>query len=294
MKIIYETEIDGSKIKILSRNLDEILKEQKQENNFKGQKIFHPFKTKKINQPYSFKDKRGTIKNRTRTCLVYDNSFESPEIQNLIKEAREIQFKHDGACGYMYYDSKEKYVPYTRYDIKKDKKTGLFKEAKPEWIPCQDKPDDPEATHYPHFRSCFEENNDYKWQLEAFKKFCNSDQFTKHSKSFTCEFMGRKFNYKKSDPVDDDASIVPHGSIILEIPKELRTYDGFLKIFKELPFIEGFVVYCNNNSIFKIRREMYVDNDGKKLEWGNYDFTNSQFKKIVESFSGFSDSVAIK
>ena len=106
----------------------------------------------------------------------------------------------------------------------------------------------------------------YKWHLHAFGLLVKSGKLEGIKKSFTCEYMGKKFNYKKSDGVNEDGVIVPHGLVSLTVPVELRTVDGFKQILEQIPFIEGLIVHGKDDIVWKIRRDMY-HNGSKRMEW---------------------------
>lgn len=244
MEEVFSFDVDDHKIIIKKVPLKLLLEN---DNNFNGQKLMHPFK---------FNDKN-----------CYSNEFTSEGVKDDFQNIKEIHVKHDGACGLMYYDAKEKkYIPYTRYDIKKNKKTGKFGEPQDNWIECEPKPTSDGATHWAHFRSAYEDNKAYKWQIAAFDSLLASQKLNDCTKSFTCEYMGKKCNYTKTDPVDLDSCVIPHGSLVMEVPKELHSFEGFYKLLQSFPIIEGVVIYCEKN-VYKIRRNMYADENNKRLEW---------------------------
>lgn len=257
-------------IKFIQQGLNSLEKQKK----FNGQKLLHPFQTKTIEESNTIYDKfkkKNIVKN-TKT-LIYSEDFLSQEIKNDIEEADRFELKHDGSCGMMFFDG-EKFVPYARYDIKKDT-NGLFGIPPLNSIACEEKPLDILTTHWPHFVQCNKDPKAYKWHLYAFDKMIKSGKVENLKTSFTCEYMGKKFNYKKSDPIEDEGIIVPHGLIILEIPKELRNYEGFFQIFLQIPYIEGLIIYGKNN-LWKIRKNMFFF-DGKRFEW-----PSKESKKLSE------------
>ena len=75
-----------------------------------------------------------------------------------------------------------------------------------------------------------------------------------------------------------------HGSLQISIEKEMRTYDGFKKLFEEIPNIEGVVAYTKKGQ-FKIRRNMF-----ESLEWP----CNVEEMLMNEPLMKLSDSVALK
>lgn len=259
--MIFATDLEhDNKIYNISINKIDIndVIEFQSNKKFTGQKIFHPFKTEKKNF------KKG---NKTYTDLVYTNEFINNQTEEIL--ANSVFFvKHDGSCGYVLWDG-QNYIPYTRYDIKKDKKTKLFAKPQDDWIPCESMPTDELATHWPHFIKC--ENNKHKWHIDAFNNALPILNDIKIKKSFTCEYMGKKFNGNTTDIIDQNGAIVPHCSLQVIFNKNLISYEGFKLIFQNIPFIEGLVAYAffnNHHYVYKIRRDMFVD-DNNKLSWPN-------------------------
>ena len=217
---------------------------------FNGQKLFHLFKRVVLDDTKQYKKH------------VYTNEFGSKDLEKQIKSAR-FFVKHDGMCGFMLFEKDtKKFIPYTRYDNKKNKKTGKFKPVNKEWIQCE--PLDKNATHWPHFRK-LEEKKD-KWQLEAFKLAKASGKLEGITESFTCEYMGKKCNMPPADKLEKNAVIVPHCSIEMFFADDLKTFEGIKKILSYL-CIEGMVVYFENGRIFKILRAMFVKKNKDVLKW---------------------------
>lgn len=240
--IITTFNIGLHKITLTKKSVNEAIQDQ---TIFTGQKLLHPF---------PFITKVETKGKRTITTNTYDTTFRSNDIEQDILNATSFQIKHDGSCGYIKYDST--HIPYARYDVLRDKKTKEF--PKSDFMACEPKPTVSEATHWPHFRNCYTQElskNSYKWHVEAFNKFMlkNPDIV---KKSFTCEFMGKPFNQPRTDPTD--VTLIVHGSIVIDIPKECRTPEGFHEILRLMPYAEGIIVYGNNN-IYKIRRDLFSD-----------------------------------
>jgi hypothetical protein len=108
----------------------------------------------------------------------------------------------------------------------------------------------------------------YKWYIKAFEDsqtFISTMSPDIYGNIVTIEYMGPKFNGKVSDPIEREAGIVLHGSLQMEIPRELRTPEGFKHIFQALPVIEGLVAYPSSGlSPMKIRAEMF-----EGINWGN-------------------------
>ena len=274
MSIIETIVIDNLPVEMVQHSYEKL----KESNNFNGQKILHPFETKEILVESSRKDKKGKIITRTLKELVYTDDFVSDSAKHDIENAISIEMKHDGACGFiMWNDEENKYIPYARYDIKKNG-NNEFKDPPIDGIACEPKPTNSTATHWPHFVPCVNDKVMYKWNLLAFEEMLKCNKLGDIKTSFTCEYMGKKFNYKKSDGVEVDSAIVPHGLITLNIPVELRTMQGFKKICESFPFMEGLIIHGVNN-IWKLRRDAFYDENykHKKLEW-----PNDSNKKISE------------
>jgi hypothetical protein len=209
---------------------------------FAGQKIHHPFETKELVEG-------------KRKKIVYVDKFASSELENAILTCDRYDIKHDGSCGAVSYnDISKKLNLYARYDIKRNKEGEFDCPLKTSnWIQCEDKPTDVKATHWPHFRPCDEDKKAYKWFLESTN---NLPQIEKFDGLLTVEYMGKKINWKNSDPINENCLIVPHGLLKITVPKLLRAYDGFKQIFEAIPTIEGLVAYTNLGPL-KIRREMF-------------------------------------
>mgnify|MGYP003385839801 CR=1 FL=1 len=226
---------------------------------FFGQKVLHPF----VRELYEttvkkFNKKKNSEYDVQIKSMGYCDKFISSEVENSIKNTNRFEIKHDGCCGFIKYDSKsDSFTPYTRFDVKKNKKTGQFDSVPSEWIPCEPLPTSPDATHWPHFRQCIEDSKLYQHQLNAFNHAQGTGTLNKAKGSFTCEYMGKKINYCSMDPIEQNALIVPHGSYQIQIPSELRTFDGFKMVFTQMPDIEGIMAYGEDGTIYKIRRDMY-------------------------------------
>jgi len=267
----YKTiEIEGTQIEINKRNVADF-----ENSKFHGQKLHHPFNFVIEEKEERIVPKKGNPYNKKVKSAHYTSSFTSSDVELDIKNATSIQIKHDGSCGFIMWNKyTQEHVPMTRIDLKK--KNGKFPEPDPSWIQCEPMPEG-DNVHWPHFRPCLspgEKFND-KFQLEAFRHAVISGELV-GAGSFTCEYMGRKVNYDKNDPIEHNALIVPHGSYTIEIPKEMRTFEGFQKVLEALPTIEGFVIYGASGTVYKIRRNMY------KHDW-----------PIVEEPSSFSIDAAL-
>lgn len=240
----------------------EVFKTSAKSRKFKGQKILHP---------YSF-DKS------TKNVKYNDDDTNSEKLRNVSF----FGVKHDGSCGaLMWNEETQKWIPYARYDIKlkdgvpvtptidiedKTKPKGKYGYPKIKrardisaWIECEPMSIDEDATHWPHFVPLSEDPNQYKWFQQAFDK--SREEIEKldpknHGKIITIEYMGKKINGKPADPIQYETGIVLHNSMGMRIPMELRTFAGFKAIFEKLP-IEGLVAYCDDDTIFKIRSDMF-------------------------------------
>lgn len=240
---------------------------------FVGQKVCHPFAFETVEKPvtYTFKRRGKTIKKTTiKKSSHYSSNFLDAEVEADVTGADRFEIKFDGGCGLALLDPESKtFTVYARYDVKKDAKTGDWKERGENWIACEPKPTIPEANHWPHFRPCYEDPKGYRWFIEAFKKLEDTGFLQKVSKSFTFELMGKKVNFCKTDPIEENSVIIPHGLATIDIPKEFRNYEGFKKVFEQVPHIEGVVVYAPSGKVYKVRRDMYRDEKGVRMAWPN-------------------------
>lgn len=219
---------------------------------FNGQKLLHPLKT------------HTEIIGRQQK-LLYDYEYVSDEVASLMRNTSIYGVKHDGACGALVWNDVTGYEIYTRFDIKyRDGKFETDKDTS-RWIPCEECPTDPWATHWPHFRPCSEDDKAYKWQIKAFEQVVDKIKTMSpivFGKIVTLEFMGKKFAGKDEDQLPRECEIVLHGTLILDIPPELRTPTGFYDILEVLP-IEGLVAYPKDSQPLKIRKDLFRD-----LTWG--------------------------
>lgn len=259
MALIRVVEIDSYPVKLLKQDISVL----NTPTMFNGEKLLHPLVTKLVTTQVTKSGKHGKPFVQTNTSMFYLPDFVPGALEDL-QEAERFDMKHDGSCGYLLRDETEgKFIPYARFDVRKQK--DGFPDVPKDGIPCEPMPTNPDATHWPHFVPCASKPNDYKWYLHAFKLAEQSGKLDHLKQSFTVEYMGKKFNYKPCDGVEQDATIVPHGLVTLEIPKELRTYEGFKKILKAFPFMEGIIVRGKNH-IWKMRREMFHD-EHDELKW---------------------------
>lgn len=266
MTTLRSIEIDGKCVKLIQEDimtLNTFIKNHDPCTMFNGQKLLHPFVTKTITKQITKQGKGNKQIVQTVTDMIYTPEI-VPEALYDLQNAIRFDMKHDGSCGFLLWDEKkEEYIPYCRFDVRKEH--GAFPDVPKDGIPCEPMPTDPEATHWPHFVPCASKPKDYKWYLHAFEQAIKSGKLDRLSKSFTVEYMGKKFNYKPCDGVEQDAVIVPHGLITLDIPVELRTFDGFKKIMEAFPFMEGIIIR-GKKKLWKVRRELFT-NDNQKLKW---------------------------
>lgn len=271
MSVVKIFDVGNHRIELLQHNISTLAQ---RESKFNGQKLYHPFVTKRVE--YTVKTSKGS---RTSSDIVYDSEgkFVSPEAESDILNAISFEMKHDGSCGKIIWDG-QKFVPYARFDVRC--KNGQFAQPPANSIPCEPMPSPDDAVHWPHFVPLYDKPNDYKWYIQAYELMLTSKKLGDLQSSFTCEYMGKKFNWKACDSVGLDAAIVPHGLLTFQIPKDLRTYKGIKQIMVDIPFIEGLVVYGTNN-IWKIRREMF-EYDGSKLQWpSNANTTTSEMVMMI-------------
>uniref|UniRef100_A0A6C0AC51 Uncharacterized protein n=1 Tax=viral metagenome TaxID=1070528 RepID=A0A6C0AC51_9ZZZZ len=237
-------------------NLQIIKSVPKPITSFNGQKIAHPW------YPCGDSDDKMNWQTNKR----YDtNNPRYDDIDEVLHNTDRFDIKHDGSCGAVMWDG-EKFIPYKRYDVRKDKKTGEWKtyNKNDSWIECEPKPIIDDATHWPHFIPVTKEDKPSKWYFKAFenKKITEVDTKTLNKGDmFTIEYMGKVLNGKISDMVDD-VNLVFHGALQMDIPKPLRCHDGFKRIFETLPLMEGLICYTNKYGPIKIRCEMMG------IDWG--------------------------
>lgn len=225
------------------------------QSQFNGQKMMHPFKTKIIKGHKSWENKMYYLQEPIDEITEMD-----------LSECTRFDIKHDGSCGALVWDDiKKEYEPFARFDVKK--KNGTFEKPQCDtsrWIPCEEIPTSEDASHWPHFRPIYEDPKTYKWYIDAFENSPKIKKMTKevYGNIVTIEYMGKKFNGKPEDPIERDCGIVIHGSLRLNIPKNLKNYDGFRKIFSTFQ-VEGIVAYPEGKSPMKIRAELF-----EGIVWG--------------------------
>jgi hypothetical protein len=233
---------------------------------FDGQKIKHPY------------DLSGGKPN------MYTNDI-TPEMESILSECEHFEIKSDGSCGALLWTGTE-LIPYARFDIKEQTGKKII-DGDPykttyntqNWIQCEDKPciEHGIKKHWPHFRPISEDLKQYKWYMVAFNH-CKKDlmdnvvPFMERNELITIEYMGPHFNNPSYDSSLHDTILI-HGTLIITIPKELRTFNGFQKIFQTFP-IEGVVLYPNNHPPMKIRANLMgcdpneADIDGIIVKYG--------------------------
>jgi hypothetical protein len=199
------------------------------------------------------------------TTLYNRDEFKKVETEARLADCDQFELKHDGSCGALMWDGKN-LIPYARFDIKQQYGKKIVngdpfgsKLDTSQWIQCEPKPvvDDGPRKHWPHMRPISEEPKMYKHYHTAFNN--SKSELLTHvvpwmntGDVITIEYMGQSFN----NPVYERLTslrIVLHGSLVMNVPVELRTYDGFMKIFTEFPIIEGVVGYPSDGALFKIK-----------------------------------------
>lgn len=250
---------------------------------FRGQKLLHPFGTQTKNvvpKPHAVPKVAGKRARRYQPPRSAKPIY-TREMTEDLTQVKFFSVKFDGACGLLHYNTEtQTFEPWTRYDVKQSD-DGSFKDVDPSWIPCEPKPTDPKATHWPHFRPCDPRKD--PWQIQAFDQI--KGQLNKFfEKDITVEYVGKKFNDNPQQNANTKYGIVFHNSMYFDIPFELRNYNGFLEFFKQIPFIEGLVAYTDTKC-YKIRREMFDGLSWGKTEWKDMDQTLEGWKLIVDKKS---------
>lgn len=239
---------------------------------FPGKKLHHPFKLTEV--PVEVLRQGLPI---TINSLAYGAEFVTSAVQTDIQATGARFFvKMDGSCGQFL-----KGVARRRHDLKCNPSTGKFKEiTHPElnFTECEPQPVVPEGCvptgfHGPHMRDVafgiktMKQVGD-RWYVDAAKRFIASPWFKAHkdAEKIMGEWMGPKIQGCKSDPLDVH-TFVPFNMVEFVIPVEMRTCDGFKILFTAIPNVEGVVAYCPNG-IYKIRRDMFINDFGKNMGWG--------------------------
>jgi hypothetical protein len=302
MYIIQTIQVNGFDVQIIKMPLDEI---QRNQEKFNGQKILHPFETEKNEKIEIVQPKNGKSYEKKSIVMNYSDKFTSPEAQEAITNPLHIDVKFDGSCGFLQYQvvSDELCVTaYTRRDVGFDEKTNdlkifgkkykKYEDISSMIIQCEEDPRNGtkyanySKLHWPfwvpyakYYKGKIEtisaisgvSPNEYKFNMIAFTRAVESGHIDKLTHSMTVEQMGDGFNIKESD-IFTGSGIVPHGSLQIKIPTELLTPSGLKDIVRELPFFEGMVIYGNNGTIWKFRRECitglkWPENDCEKTDW---------------------------
>jgi len=220
---------------------------QNTSTGFNGQKIQHPYWIDHETNPAS-----------------YSNQPTIDSVDEIIKTITRFDIKFNGSCGALVWSEQEKrFIAHVRFDIRRNKKTGELenKLKTKNWIPCEPKPENPKATHWPHFRPLSEDPKAYKHYITAWKaseKWCNENLkgYMQPGKIVTIEYMGKQFNETPADPMSR-LGIVIHGSLSFEIPVELRTMDGLKAVLTEVGILEGLVLYPPEGSALKLRSDLF-------------------------------------
>lgn len=242
---------------------------------FSGNKLQHPFRLEEMIETTIRRGKQVSSRSS-----VY-GSFTSPEAEaQLLSTLTRFFVKFDGSCGEVLAG-----VPRRRHDLEIIKNTDNPVAKVGErfellsYAPCEERPVIPEGAsakfHWPHMRDVvltdkvlMGKTGD-KWFADAAQNFLASVWFQKFGSNFPRipgEWMGPKIQLNLTDPLPGH-TFMPFNMVEFEVPVELRTPKGFREIFLTIPNIEGLVAYCPE-SIFKVRRDMYLGEDGMRLEWG--------------------------
>ncbi len=278
-KLLFEFQVADSTVKVFKRDFPV-------PTSFGGQKIHHPFEMVE----------KGKGK-------VYADELTDPNFWNIVDE---FQIKFDGSMSALVWNhSKQKYELYVRLDmhvnngklknnmvetLSEDGQTMIkmpFEEISKTWIQCEECPDASlPSAHWPHLRPASQNPAQYKHYINAFN--ASSDEISKfnpkeHGKLITIECVGKPLNQKFADPLKYYCGIVVHGSLVVEIPKELQNFDGMKKVLLMLP-TEGLVAYCNDGKVFKIRSDLF------EIQWEKMDPSMIQYG---QSEIGLSNQVVL-
>jgi len=281
---------NGHSIDVILHSLSSITKEN---IGFNGQKIKHPFNTETSDEGKTY----------------YIPEYLSPDAKDALENPIGIYVKWDGSCGLLRRITDKDgltigWTMFTRLDLSfKHGKIMVcgtpYDTIEPllefGMIPCESDPriECPRGhhskLHYPFMvpiaKYCNvtnkmdvinaipgqDSNKNYKWNLVAFQNAINSNLLNTISDTtmqISVEQMGKQFNLKSED-IFPSLGLVPHNSMELIIPQELRTFDGMVSVLKAIPNIEGVIIYGHNNKILKFRRNMILDTTSNKiLGWG--------------------------
>jgi len=266
---------------------------------FNGQKILHPMEIMKKERTIIQKGKGNRTYEKRLTDVFYIPEFVSPEAEDAIRNPKLIGIKFDGSCGAMHYNPETNtHTMYTRIDLKfsPDDKILLcgkqyesVSDLPQALIPCENDPRNGDKyknhgmLHWPfmipiasstaggavQILQLVEGINTasvYKWNIIAFENAVASGKLSQVHRNITCEQMGKQFNLKDKCDLMPKPALVPHNSMVLDIVPELCTFDGFCELLKTIPTIEGVVIYGNNGTVWKFRRDMIRIGE-EQLEW---------------------------
>lgn len=271
---------------------------------FDGRKVCHPLATKRTIKKVPGK--------RDVEILHYDpdaphggfldetifEAFNDPETQ--------FQIKWDGTSTQFRQDTEKNWKIWHSLDIHWDPKIGDFPCAPSNAIPCGPKPENAgPGYHWKHMMPCGE-NEDEKREGEnklQFRpteaRFLQSSWWLEHQHLYDGKFIGFEtmgsFLSGKSDPVDTKTTkvnkknqhegvMVPFGSLSFQFPKDTEiNYKVLQEFFRQMPNIEGLVVYTNLG-IFKVRRELFLNEFGVSMSFGRKNPQEMDMREDVRAF----------
>lgn len=240
--IIATINVNGHKVTIV--NVPFVKMDAESRKKFIGQKMHSPWWVDRDTQLYGLK-----------------SADEEMQTEEMLYKWDHFELKHDGSCGALVWDG-EQFIAYARFDIKQRFGKKII-DGDPfkvdidttNWIPCEPRPkvtDDVPQKHWPHMRPISEDPKMYKHYVDAFNN--TLPELMEHvaprmkvGQMITVEYMGEKFNKPSYEPVGK-SRIVLHGSLRVNIPPELRNFDGFKAIFTAFPIIEGVIGYPPNGA----------------------------------------------
>lgn len=273
--------------------------EEVSNSSFHGQKILHPMKIKKVERVVTMKGKRNRTFEKRITDAFYSSDFVSKEAQSAIEDPQVVGIKFDGSCGAVHYDPETNtHTMYTRIDLKfsVDNKISMCgkqydsaSDLPSAMIPCESDPRDGQKyedygkLHWPFMIPIatstagapmeilqlvegINVTTMYKWNLVAFENAVASGKLSRFHKNITCEQMGKQLNLKEACDLMPKLALVPHNSMVLDVPPELCTFSGICELLQKIPTIEGLVICGKDGTIWKFRRDM-VQIGEEKLSW---------------------------
>jgi hypothetical protein len=269
--IIDSIYINGTTVNIIKCKPDPV---------FNGQKIMHLFPYG-LNEDDTRKWKFSSIYSNDPKKLVKEQIEELDKTLDLLEKCERFDVKHDGGCGQIRI-TKDGIKLYTRLDVRSTKNGKSWKSIPDNAIPCSEDPCklnpdlDRKKAHWPHFIPVSTENDckknntkltkSEKRQNAALKVAIENGLDKLPIGNYSIEQMGKGFNEKNIDPIEtkeQPVAFVIHGTLRINIPKELRTFEGIKEVLKNIPQIEGLVAYLPNGDIRKIRRDAFG------FDWGN-------------------------